>query len=107
MDIQTDISAPPSTPEIALESARVRVKVREAAKTMIETPLELIEQILLRHETAALEVMHEKAERIRVLTDLLTRALPYIDTNPDLHRHGGDELAGEIRDALVWVKHGR
>lgn len=101
MEVKCDISAPPSTPEIALENARVRAKAKAAAKVMIETPLSLIEQILLKHETSALEVMHEQVERIGVLTDLLERALPYVSTNPDLHQHGGDELNEEIRAALT------
>lgn len=31
---------------------------------------------------------------------LLIRSLPYVDTNPDLHRIGGDELQEEIRSFL-------
>jgi hypothetical protein len=101
MELKCDLSAPPSVPEIALEAASVRAKARSAAKVMIKTPLDLIGQILLKHETSALEVMHELNERIGVLTDLLIQALPYVATNPDLHQHGGDELNVEIRAALA------
>lgn len=101
MTLKCDVSAPPSTPEIALENARVRSKAKEAARVMIETPMELIKVILLKHETAAMEVMHEQSAHIRELKDLLERALPYVDTTPDMIRPGGDELHAEIRKALA------
>lgn len=35
---------------------------------------------------------------------LLIRSLPYVDTNPDLHRIGGDELREEISSFLKGLK---
>lgn len=40
MELKCDVSAPPSTPEIALEAAAVRAKAKKAAMVMIETPLD-------------------------------------------------------------------
>ncbi len=55
-------------------------KVKAAAKAMIETPMEMIEAILMKHETAVIEVMREleqakqdavKAERERIVNLLM------------------------------------
>ena len=55
-------------------------KVKAAAIAMIETPMEMIKAILLKHETAVIEVMREleqakqdavKAERERIVNLLM------------------------------------
>ena len=39
-------------------------KIKAAANAMIETPMELIKQILLKHEQAVIEVMRELSQEI-------------------------------------------
>ena len=49
-------------------------KVKAAAVAMIETPMEMIRAILLKHEHAVIEVMKELAEERDRALDLLRRA---------------------------------
>jgi hypothetical protein len=42
-------------------------KIAEGARQMVETPMWFIEKILIKHETAVLEVMKELHDRIHVL----------------------------------------
>ena len=48
-------------------------KVRVASAEMIKTPLWLIEQILLKHETAVIEVMKELHEELRAIKSAVKR----------------------------------
>lgn len=49
-------------------------KVKAAAAAMIETPMEMIRAILLKHEQAVIEVMKELSEEHDRAFDLLRRA---------------------------------
>ena len=49
-------------------------KVKAAAIAMIETPMEMIRAILLKHEQAVIEVMKELSEERDRALDLLRRA---------------------------------
>lgn len=56
-------------------------QVKAAANVMIETPLELIKCILLKHETAVIEVMkelHDENMRLQQQRDELLTALERI-----------------------------
>jgi len=49
-------------------------KVKAAAVAMIETPMEMIRAILLKHEQAVIEVMKELSEERDRALELLRRA---------------------------------
>lgn len=57
-------------------------RVKAAANVMIETPLELIKCILLKHETAVIEVMkelHDEKMRLQQQRDELLEALESLE----------------------------
>lgn len=56
-------------------------KVKAAAVAMIETPMEMIRAILLKHEQAVIEVMKELSEERDRAFDLLRRADEREETN--------------------------
>jgi hypothetical protein len=51
----------------AIAKAEEHDKVRVASAEMIKTPLWLIEQILLKHETAVIEVMKDMYDELQAL----------------------------------------
>lgn len=67
-------------------------KVRAAAEAMIETPLDLIPRVLLRHEQSEIEIMreleterhrHRLRDALRCCLDVASRRM----LNPDEIRH--------------------
>ena len=48
-------------------------KVRVASEEMIKTPLWLIKQILLKHETSVIEVMKELHDELRAIKSAVKR----------------------------------
>jgi hypothetical protein len=60
----------------AIEKARTeQAKVKAAALAMIETPMDLIKAVLLKHEEAVIEVMRELHQKQQADTALLRQAL--------------------------------
>lgn len=68
---------------------------RDAARMQDERDIALNRCAALTNELA--EARRERDE----LAALLREALPFVDTNPDLHRPGGDELNERITRALA------
>lgn len=60
----------------AIEKARTeQAKVKAAALAMIETPMDLVKAVLLKHEEAVIEVMRELHQKQQADTALLRQAL--------------------------------
>jgi TRAP-type mannitol/chloroaromatic compound transport system substrate-binding protein len=59
--------------EAVLKAKTEQEKVKAAANAMIETPMEMIKAILLKHEQAVIEVMSELAKERDRARDLLER----------------------------------
>jgi len=57
----------------AIAKAQECDKVRVASAEMIKTPLWMIEQILLKHETAVIEVMKELNDELQALKSAVKR----------------------------------
>jgi len=58
----------PRKPDLKrIESAKDQC--RTAAEEMVKSPLWFIEQILIKHETAVMEIMQEQQQRIKDLED--------------------------------------
>ena len=57
----------------AIAAAAEHDKARVASKEMIKTPLWMIEQILLKHETAVIEVMKELNDELMALKRAVKR----------------------------------
>jgi hypothetical protein len=68
-------------------------KIKAAANAMIETPMELIKQILLKHEQAVIEVMRElslEIDRLKSRTWVsLTDKEILQDGDSVVHNHSG------------------
>lgn len=64
----------------AIEKARTeQAKVKAAALAMIETPMDLIKAVLLKHEEAVIEVMRELHQKQQADTALLRQALEALE----------------------------
>ena len=64
----------------AIEKAQTeQAKVKAAALAMIETPMDLIKAVLLKHEEAVIEVMCELHQQQQADTALLRQALDALD----------------------------
>jgi acetoin utilization deacetylase AcuC-like enzyme len=64
----------------AIEKAKTdQAKVKAAALAMIETPMDMIKSILLRHEEAVIEVMSELHKQQQADEALLKQALEALD----------------------------
>ena len=71
----------------AIKKAKTeQAKVKAAALAMIETPMDLIKAVLLRHEEAVIEVMREPHQKQQADEALLRQALhvlePWADVKP-------------------------
>jgi acetoin utilization deacetylase AcuC-like enzyme len=67
----------------AIEKARTeQAKVKAAALAMIETPMDLIKAVLLKHEEAVIEVMRELHQKQQADTALLRQALEALELSP-------------------------
>ena len=80
-------------------------QVKAAANVMIETPLELIKCILLKHETAVIEVMkelHDEKMRLQQQRDELVAAA--IAVRADLVRRA--EFDSEDGGAVLNISNG-
>ena len=64
----------------AIEKAKTeQAKVKAAALAMIETPMDLIKAVLLKHEEAVIEVMGELYQQQQADEALLRQALEALD----------------------------
>ena len=64
----------------AIEKAKTeQAKVKAAALAMIETPMDLIKAVLLKHEEAVIEVMRELHKQQQADTALLRQALEALE----------------------------
>lgn len=64
----------------AIEKARTeQAKVKAAALAMIETPMDLIKAVLLKHEEAVIEVMRELHKQQQADEALLRQALEALE----------------------------
>ena len=71
----------------AIEKAKTeQAKVKAAALAMIETPMDLIKAVLLKHEEAVIEVMRELQQQQQQDEALLRQALEVLHAIiPDVH----------------------
>lgn len=82
----------------AIEKARTeQAKVKAAALAMIETPMDLIKAVLLKHEEAVIEVMRELHQQQQADTALLRQSLEALDP-PEHLRFGG---TGRLKAAAI------
>ncbi|GAB3188660.1 hypothetical protein [Hydrogenophaga aquatica] len=92
----------------AIEKAQTeQAKVKAAALAMIETPMDLIKAVLLKHEEAVIEVMRELHQQQQADTALLRQAL---DTLAYWLEHGetpgAHDMIQRTHDALRARLHG-
>lgn len=82
----------------AIEKAKTeQAKVKAAALAMIETPMDLIRAVLLKHEEAVIEVMRELHQQQQADEALLRQALDALDP-PEHLRFGG---TGRLKAAAI------
>lgn len=66
----------------AIEKAKTeQAKVKAAALAMIETPMDLIKAVLLKHEEAVIEVMRELHQQQQTDEALLRQALEALEAS--------------------------
>lgn len=79
-------------------------KVRAAAEVMVERPLDLIKHILMKHETAVIEVMREQQERIATLESVLRVALGALEKSRGLEPVDIDWVKGQRKAAIKQIR---
>ena len=85
-------------------------KIKAAANAMIETPMELIKAVLLKHEQAVIEVMRELSQEIdrlksRTWVNLTDKEILQ-DGDSVVHNHSGlIEFARAIEQKLKEKNH--
>ncbi len=79
-------------------------KVKAAALAMIETPMDLIKTVLLKHEEAVIEVMRELHQQQKADEALLRIALTYLEYAsqqlPMIHASIVDPVIDELKERL-------
>lgn len=94
----------------AIEKAKTeQAKVKAAALAMIETPMDLIKAVLLKHEEAVIEVMGEMYKQQQADTALLRQALAQLEINRTNFRKGPSKsickmLAGGNDDIITTLR---
>lgn len=82
----------------AIEKAQTeQAKVKAAALAMIETPMDLIKAVLLKHEEAVIEVMRELHQQQQADTALLRQALAALETSRDYAFETAQQFHIEMR----------
>lgn len=82
----------------AIEKARTeQAKVKAAALAMIETPMDLIKAVLLKHEEAVIEVMRELHQQQQADTALLRQALAALEIGRDYAFETAEQFHIEMR----------
>ena len=90
----------------AIEKAQTeQAKVKAAALAMIETPMDLIKAVLLKHEEAVIEVMRELHQQQQADTALLRQALEALELTDNEAVYGlyRDERR-QVNDAIAAIR---
>ena len=85
----------------AVEKAKTeQAKVKAAALAMIETPLDMIKSILLKHEEAVIEVMSDLYKKQQVDEALLRQALEVLERSDCLGYQANLPVIAAIKERL-------
>ena len=88
----------------AIEKAKDDLgKVNAAALAMIETPMDLIKAVLLKHEVAVIEVMCELHQQQQADEALLRQALKALEEARDA-LYEGHPVRAKTQEALVALR---
>ena len=92
----------------AIEKAKTDLgKVNAAALAMIETPMDLIKAVLLKHEVAVIEVMcelHQQQQADEALLRQALEALEYCRSGEDCHPTLTSEAIAALKQRLGETK---
>ena len=91
----------------AIEKAQTEQdKVKAAALAMIETPMDLIKAVLLKHEEAVIEVMRELHQQQQAKDALLRQALEALEGMIEVTKHLEPclDTVSEAESAIAAIK---